>query len=205
MSQSPVHTDSLPISPLQKRTWLSTGFIHKNDQWVWCIKKEDKKHPNSLFSKLLRTEESSRWQDFKRHAPFLKDTDMQRRISQLVDSTPDPFAADILYHKSCWIEHVLHNLNNQLKDSHLQNINIDHARKLFFRHVDEVMFRNREIRQLQWMLSNYKLVIGNYGLAVGDPTIGHPYHPFLIKDTSSLQKILLCLQQVYLIHTKLWT
>ena len=100
-----------------------------------------------------------------------------------MDSTPDPFAADILYHKSCWIEHVLHNLNNQLKDSHLQNINIDHARKLFFHHVVEVIFRNREIRQLQWLLSNYKLVVGDYGLAVGDRTIGHPYHPFLIKDT----------------------
>ena len=37
------------------------------------------------------------------------------------------------------------------------------------------------------------------------PTIGSPYHPFLIKNISSLQKILLTLWQVYLIHIKVWT
>ena len=77
----------------------------------------------------------------------------------MVDSTPDPFAADIRYHKSCWTEHVLRNMNDQLEDFHLRNINIDDARKSFFRHVDEVIFKNREIRQLQWLLSEYKLVV----------------------------------------------
>ena len=69
--------------------------------------------------------------------------------------------------KTCQTGHVFHNLNNQLENSHLQNINIDDARKLFFLHVDEVIFRNREIRKLQWLLNNYKLV-GDYGLDVGD-------------------------------------
>ena len=65
-SKSPVHSDSLPTSPLQKRTWLSTGFIHKKDSCVWCMKKEGKKHPNRPSSKLLRIEQSSsRWQNFK--------------------------------------------------------------------------------------------------------------------------------------------
>ena len=112
------------------------------------MKKEDKKHPHRSSSKLLRIEQSSRWPDFKRHVPFLKDIEMRRRITTLVDSTPDPFAADIRYHKSCWTEHVHRNMNDQLEDCHLQNINIDDARKLFFRHVDEVIFKNREIRQL---------------------------------------------------------
>ena len=31
-----------------------------------------------------------------------------------------------------------------------------------------MIFKNREIRQLQWLLSEYKLVVGDYGLAVGD-------------------------------------
>ena len=70
-SQSPVHCDSLPTSPLQKRTRL---FIHKKNQCVRCIKKEDKKHPNRPSSKLFRIEQSSRWHDFKRHIPVLKDT-----------------------------------------------------------------------------------------------------------------------------------
>ena len=64
-------------------------------------------------------------------------------------------------------------LNNQLEDSHLQNISIDNARKLFFHHVDEVIFRNREIRQFQWLLCDYKLVVDNYGLAVGDVKSGY--------------------------------
>ena len=106
---------------------------------------------------------------------------MRRSITYLVDSTTDPFAADILYHESCWTEPVLCNLNNRLEDSHLQNINTDDARKLFFRHVDEVIFRNREIRQLQWLLSDYKLVVGDYSLAVGDVKSGY-LKQLLIKE-----------------------
>ena len=100
-SHSHDKSDLPPTSPLQKKTRLSTGAIQKNDQCVWCMKKEDKKHPNRSSSKVLRIEQTSRWQDFKRHVPFLKDIEMRRRITTLVDSTPDPFAADIRYHKSC--------------------------------------------------------------------------------------------------------
>ena len=78
-SQSPVHSDSLPTFPLPKITWLSTGFIRKKYQCVWCRKKEGKKHPKHPSSKLLRIEQSSRWQGFKRHVPFLKETSMQRK------------------------------------------------------------------------------------------------------------------------------
>ena len=105
-------------------------------------------------SKLLRIEQSSSWWGFKRHVPFLKDTNMRRRITYLVTSTLDPFAADILYHKLCWTEHVLRNLNNQLEDSHLRN-------------------RYREIRQLQWLLSDCKVVVGDYGLEVGAVKSGY--------------------------------
>ena len=56
----------------------------------------------------------------------------------------------------------------ELEDPHLQKINIYNARKLVFCQVDEVIFRDRENRQLQWLFSDYKLVVGAYGLAVGD-------------------------------------
>ena len=133
------------------------------------MKKKDKKHPNRPSCKLLRIEQSSRWQNFKRHVPFLKNTNMRRRITYLFDSLQDPFAADILYYKPrrTGSNTLFCNLNKQLEDFHLQNINIDDARKLFFRHVDEVMFRNGKIRQLQWLISDYKLVVGDYGLEVG--------------------------------------
>ena len=121
----------------------------------------------------MRIEQSSRWQDFKRHVLFLKDTNMQRRITYLVDSTPDPFTTDILCHKSCWTEHILRKLNNRLEDSPLQNTNIDDAKELFCLHVDEVVFKNREVRQLQWLVSNYKHIVGSYGLEVGDVKGGY--------------------------------
>ena len=70
------------------------------------------------------------------------------------DSTPDRFATDISYHRSCWTEHVLRNLNKRLEDSHSQNINIDDARKMFFRHVDEVIFRNREFFLSGFLFTN---------------------------------------------------
>ena len=79
---------------------------------------------------------------------------MRRRITYLVTSTLDLFAADILYNKLCWTEHVLRNLNNQLEDSHLRN-------------------RYREIRQLQWLLSDCKVAVGDYGLEVGAVKSGY--------------------------------
>ena len=41
--------------------------------------------------------------------------------------------------------------------------------QLFFRHVDfSVIFTEREIRSLQFLLSVYKRIVGDYGYAVGD-------------------------------------
>ena len=77
-SQSTVHFDSLPTSPLQKGTRFSTGFTHIKDQCVWCMKKEDKKNPNCPCSKQLRIEQTARWQHFERNIPFLKGTNIRR-------------------------------------------------------------------------------------------------------------------------------
>ena len=63
-------------------------------------------------------------------------------------------------------KHVLCNLNKRLENSHIQNINLDDPRKLLFRHMDEVTLRNREIRQFQWLLSYYQIVVGDYGLEI---------------------------------------
>ena len=76
----PIHSDSRPTSPLKKKHNYQQDSFTKKDQCVGCMKKEDKKHPNRPSSKLLRIEQSSRWQDFKGHVPFLKDTNMRRWI-----------------------------------------------------------------------------------------------------------------------------
>ena len=80
-------------------------------------------------------------------------------ITYLVDSTTDRSTADILYHKPCWTEYVLRNFNNQLEDPHLQKINIDNARKLVFCQVDEVIYKDRENSQLQWLLTITNLLL----------------------------------------------
>ena len=51
---------------------------------------------------------------------------------------------------------------------------------LSFCNVNEVIFKNREIRQLQWLLSEYKLIIGDYRITVNDLKSGHLKH-LLIK------------------------
>ena len=147
VQQPPSSSDSFTASPPQKRTRLSTGVIHLKDQCVWCMKKKDQKHPNRS-NKLVRIEKTSRWKEFKRHVPFLEDVEMRRRITCLIDSTTDPFAADILYHASCWTKYVLNTANAGL-DTDLHDVNLDDGRKLFFRHVDDVIFKKREIRALQ--------------------------------------------------------
>ena len=40
--------------------------------------------------------------------------------------------------------------------------------KLFFRHTDEIIFQQREIRLLQCLLSKYKPVVGDYGYQAGE-------------------------------------
>ena len=83
------------------------------------------------------------------------------------DYTVDAPADDISYHMSCWTKYVLPTIELGLQ-SHLQNINLDDGRQLFFRHVDEIIFQKREIRALQWLLSDYKVIIGDYGIEVND-------------------------------------
>ena len=154
------------LSPSPKRTRFSTGVIHDKNHCVWCMKSDDNRHPNRSKDKLYRIEKLSRWKEFKRHVPFLENVEMRRRISCLIDSTPDPFAADILYHNLCWLKYAL--MRNNEENYHTQNINIDDARNLFFGHVDKVLFQEREIRSLQSLLSDYKLIVGDYGYDVGN-------------------------------------
>ena len=164
---SSISTETVPSSPPSKRTRSSIGVIYQKDHCVWCSKKPDKKHPNRKGNKLHKIETFSRWREFKRHVPFLEDLEMKRRINCLIYYTVDAPADDISYHMSCWTKYVLPAIELGLQ-SHLQNINLDDGRQLFFRRVDEIIFQKREIRALQWLLSDYKVIIGDYGIEVND-------------------------------------
>ena len=51
---------------------------------------------------------------------------------------------------------------------HLQNVSLNLARTEFYRYVDEVIFKEHEIRTLQSLLQDYKTILRNYGYPVGD-------------------------------------
>ena len=82
-------------------------------------------------------------------------------MTQLVNAVfalSDPFAADLMYHHNCWRENIEH---VSQKSTHLQNVTLKEARSLFFKHVDNVIFGEHEIRSLQSLLSGYKVIVSD--------------------------------------------
>ena len=47
--------------------------VYDIDHCVWCGKGEDTKNPNRQKGKLLRIEQTSSWNTFKRHPVYLED------------------------------------------------------------------------------------------------------------------------------------
>ena len=90
-------------------------------------------------------------------------------MSCFIAATANLFAADKLYRKEtaekCWTNLIV---NCKFDDNNLQNINLEDMQKLFFRHSDQIIFQQREIRLLQCLLSKYKPVVGDYGYQVGE-------------------------------------
>ena len=135
---------------------------------VWCGKPSDEKHPNRKYGKLLRITQKLAWRTFRRHPVFLEDEEKRDRMTRVVDSVfalSDPFAADLMYHHTCWRENVD---NVSQKSTHIQNVTLNEARSLFFKHVDNVIFAEHEIRSLQSLLSDYKVIVSEYGYPVGE-------------------------------------
>ena len=110
----------------------------------------------------------SSWHTFKRHPVYIKDEELRERMTQIIHAVSvlsDPFAADLVYHHCCWqnnIHHVSHNT------THLQNVTLQETRDLFYKHVETVIFGEHEIRSLQSLLSDYKVIASEYGYPVGD-------------------------------------
>lgn len=161
--------DPQDATPPKKRLRSSIdGLLHDPTKCVWCRKGPDGKHPDRNTSKWHRIGNKQAWIAFKRHPITIDDDALRVRLNQLIETTTDPFAADILYHKTCWDKYIS---NKPLTDGdklHLQNVSLSEARSLFFRHVDEVIFKQHEIRTLQSLLLEYKTIVSNHGYQVGD-------------------------------------
>ncbi|KAF3859862.1 hypothetical protein F7725_000117 [Dissostichus mawsoni] len=124
--------------------------------------------PNRVRGTLFRLNTHSAWRSFKRHPVLIEDVDLRDRLTRLIESTSDPFANDIMYHHACWRKYVNHTHFKPDDAMHLQNVSLSEARNFFFRHVDSIIFTEREIRSLQSLLAEYKRIVGDYGYEVGD-------------------------------------
>lgn len=145
--------DDVPEEPPPPKRLRSSvgGPLHEKTKCVWCMKGEDKKHPNRSRSNLYRINTRSAWRIFKRHPVLIGDTDLRNRLTRLVESTSalsDPFANDIMYHHACWQKYINHVKLRDDDAMHLQNVSLFEARSLFFKHVDNVIFKDHEIRSL---------------------------------------------------------
>ena len=156
------------FSSASKRLRSSIGGpVHAKDKCIWCMKIADAKHPDRNTAQLLRISTMSGWRVFKRHTVHLKEDLLRTRLTKLVDSISDVFAADVRYHHSCWMKYITNNLVDSTTSMHLQNVTQSEMRNIFFRKVDSVIFGSHEIRTLQSLLEDYKQVSLEYGFSVG--------------------------------------
>ena len=85
----------------------------------------------------------------------------------LIDTTPDPFATEIRYHRSCWKKHTKPFYNSSLDDNqiHLQEVRLTEVQQMFFKHVCTVVLEMNEPRTLQGLLLDYNQMRKNFGFA----------------------------------------
>ncbi len=149
--------------PSTPRSSRRTGVLHKKNLCIWCMKPEDRKHSRTLSI----IQQWNAWHSFKSHTVYLEDDEMRDRILKVIDATPDPFAAEVRYHRSCWNKYVKPHYN---KDSsspedqmHLQNVRLTEVKQMFFKHVRNVILELREPRTLQGLLLDYNRMCTNFG------------------------------------------
>lgn len=159
-----------PSSPKRLRSSIG-GPLYSKDKCVWCMKGPDTKHPARKTGKLMRISTASGWREFKRHTVMVIDELLRVRLSKLVESISalsDAFASDIMYHHSCWMEHISHNQFDPDEAIHLQNVTYSEMKNIFLRKIDHIIFSEHEIRSLQSLLQEYKQVANEYGFSVGN-------------------------------------
>ena len=122
------------------------------------------KNPDRKTGKLSRLETLSAWKAFKRHIVLIQDESLRVRIERLAESTSqlsDPFANDIMYHRSCWMKYVTNPLKNPMNSlfQRFKNINRFEMKNIFLRYIDIIIFRGHEIRSVQSFLLEYQWLV----------------------------------------------
>ena len=148
-----------------KKLRSSVGVIHDKNLCVWCMKGDFKRGGTMNKMSLLSTRDA--WMKFKVHTVRLEDTETRSRLDTLISSIPDchnAFGLEIRYHRKCWLENISN--KDPLTDEssqHLQKVNFREAQALFFEYIQQVIFRDHEIRTLQSILQEYNRILSNYG------------------------------------------
>ena len=86
------------------------GSLQPKNTCVWCLVGADTRHPDRKNAVLSRISTLSAWREFKRHTVRLENETLRSRLTMLVESISaltDAFAADIYYHKHCWLQYVV--------------------------------------------------------------------------------------------------
>ena len=156
-----------PSTPKRLRSSLG-GPIHSKDKCIWCMIGADSKHPNRKTGKLFRISTKSGWREFRRHTIYVKEDLLRVRLSKLIETTSDAFAADIMYHHSYWMKHITNSQIDADEAMHLQNVTYSEMKHIFFKKIDQIIFEEHEIRSLQSLLQEYKQVAAEYGFSVGN-------------------------------------
>ena len=150
--------------PLVARGSRSKG-LHDKNMCVWGLKPQDRKNSNPLC--------------IIQNTVYLQDAQMRDRILTLIDATPDPFATEIRYHRSCWKKHAKPCYGSSLDDNqtHLQDVRLTEVQQMFFKHVRTVVLEMNEPRTLQGLLLDYNEMRKNFGFES-------------VTQTSTIKKIL---------------
>ena len=101
----------------------STGSIHNKDvSGVRSLKTKRNLGPDKWH--LLQQMNS--WNTFNSHTLYLEDAAMQERILAIIRCMPDPFAAEIRYHRSCWKKYInaIHSWESNGSSFHLQDVHL---------------------------------------------------------------------------------
>jgi hypothetical protein len=110
------------------------GPIHNKSLCVWCMQPEDKKHPGRNKWHIIQQWDA--WNMFKGHTVHINDESLRRRLISVIDSTPDPFAAEIRYHRPCWLHYISRKSDDLTdQDLHLTCIHHSEVKQKFFKHV----------------------------------------------------------------------
>ena len=147
-SDSKVNVDERPA------TRQSVGTIHDVSSCIWCTHGYDERHPDRS-EKLAIIENRTTWQKIVLSTPYLKDKAMQVRVEVLINSTRDPIAPKIAYHKTCFIKYVLRGLE-EFEDGDNDKFDIAKVRKLFLDSLESSIFDDGEPRTLKQVLKDYQ-------------------------------------------------